>query len=141
MRNTPPKSKALSLWQPWATLIAVGAKEYETRSWTTDYRGSLVIHAAKRWTAEQVMAKERLAFAYLAVRQIHEWPLGMALCVVDLVAIIPTTLIADQISHQERALGDFSRGRYAWQLANVRRFEKPIPARGEQGLWDWTGPV
>lgn len=40
--------KALSLWQPWATLIANGAKQIETRSWSTSYRGPILIHAAKR---------------------------------------------------------------------------------------------
>ena len=40
--------KALTLWQPWASLIAVGAKTIETRSWSTKYRGPLAIHAAKR---------------------------------------------------------------------------------------------
>ena len=39
--------KALSLWQPWASAIAVGAKRIETRHWKTDYRGPLLIHAAR----------------------------------------------------------------------------------------------
>ena len=39
--------KALSITQPWATLIAIGAKTIETRSWSTLYRGDLAIHAAK----------------------------------------------------------------------------------------------
>src|SRR6185437_11126448 len=39
---------ALSLWQPWATLVAIGAKRIETRHWHTHYRGPLAIHAAKR---------------------------------------------------------------------------------------------
>lgn len=39
--------KALSLWQPWASLVAIGAKTIETRSWSTSYRGPLAIHAAK----------------------------------------------------------------------------------------------
>lgn len=38
--------KALTLHQPWASLIAVGAKKIETRSWSTSYRGPLAIHAA-----------------------------------------------------------------------------------------------
>jgi hypothetical protein len=41
--------KALSLWQPWASLIAVGAKRFETRSWQTSHRGPLLIHAAQKW--------------------------------------------------------------------------------------------
>lgn len=39
--------KILSLWEPWASLMAIGAKKIETRSWSTDYRGWLAIHAAK----------------------------------------------------------------------------------------------
>lgn len=40
--------KAISLWQPWATLVVTGAKRFETRSWPTPYRGPLLIHAAKK---------------------------------------------------------------------------------------------
>lgn len=40
--------KGLSLWQPWASLCGIGAKEYETRSWPTRYRGRIAIHAAKK---------------------------------------------------------------------------------------------
>lgn len=40
--------KALTLTQPWATLVAIGAKKIETRGWSTSYRGPLAIHAAKR---------------------------------------------------------------------------------------------
>jgi activating signal cointegrator 1 len=39
--------KAISICQPWATLIVIGAKRFETRSWKTDYRGILAIHASK----------------------------------------------------------------------------------------------
>lgn len=44
--------KALSLWQPWASLIVNGSKSVETRSWSTSYRGPLLIHAAKQWNGE-----------------------------------------------------------------------------------------
>lgn len=40
--------KAITLWQPWASLLACGAKGYETRSWATSYRGQIAIHAAKK---------------------------------------------------------------------------------------------
>lgn len=40
--------KALTLWQPWASLIALGVKTIETRSWSTSYRGPLAIHAAAK---------------------------------------------------------------------------------------------
>jgi len=40
--------KAITIWQPWASLIAIGEKQYETRSWKTDYRGPIAIHAAAK---------------------------------------------------------------------------------------------
>lgn len=40
--------KAITLWQLWASLLACGAKKYETRSWATSYRGPIAIHAAKK---------------------------------------------------------------------------------------------
>lgn len=39
--------KAITIRQPWAGLIAVGEKVYETRSWPTKYRGPIAIHAGK----------------------------------------------------------------------------------------------
>lgn len=39
--------RALSLYQPWATLVAIGAKAYETRSWQTSYRGPVAVHASQ----------------------------------------------------------------------------------------------
>lgn len=47
--------KAISLWQPWATLIATGAKQIETRSWATSYRGPIAIHAAKRKVRKELI--------------------------------------------------------------------------------------
>lgn len=44
--------KALTVWQPWASLVALGKKRIETRSWSTSYRGRLLIHAAKREPSE-----------------------------------------------------------------------------------------
>ena len=44
--------KAITIIQPWATLIALGEKQFETRSWFTKHRGELAIHAGKRSTAK-----------------------------------------------------------------------------------------
>lgn len=58
--------KLISLWEPWASLMAIGAKKIETRSWATSYRGWLAIHAAKRWTAaERDFASDRLCITAL----------------------------------------------------------------------------
>lgn len=39
--------KAITIWQPWAMLIALLEKGNETRGWPTKHRGPLAIHAAK----------------------------------------------------------------------------------------------
>jgi len=63
--------KAITLYQPWATLVALGKKKIETRSWKTDYRGPLAIHVAKKFTGEQRMlcrwAKQPLSDALKGV--------------------------------------------------------------------------
>ena len=47
MAETAATTKALTIAQPWATLVAIGAKQIETRSWQTNYRGDIAIHAGK----------------------------------------------------------------------------------------------
>lgn len=131
--------KAISLWQPWASLIAVGAKQYETRSWGTPYRGPLVIHASK---TEQGMSSFgeyhiRQALAGAGIRSTYALPRGVALCVVNLVDCdVMTSRLIDDISEDEFAFGDWKEGRYAWKMEVVRVFDKPIPMRGMQGLFD-----
>lgn len=80
--------KALTLHQPWAQLVAVGAKTVETRSWTTRYRGSLAIHAGKsKGATECSECWDRLR---------EDWdmsvdlPLGAVIAVCQLVAVLPT---------------------------------------------------
>jgi hypothetical protein len=66
------------------------------------------------------------------------------IAVCELAAVFPTSsegslLIPDDCDwpESELAFGDFSPGRFAWLLKNVRVFENPIPARGALSLWDW----
>ena len=136
--------KALSLWQPWASLIAMGEKHYETRSWATDYRGPLAIHAAKRWTLAEVQAFSNFNkwFVGLAEKwdytndQMHPLPLGAVVCVAKLVDVVPTHSLV-QISFREYAFGNYAPGRFAWKLELVNVFEQPVAAKGSQGLWTW----
>lgn len=134
--------KALTLWQPWATLIALGEKQYETRGWVTPYRGPLVIHASKREVTRADL--EAIWPVYQRVMARHgtpALPFGAAVCVVDLVDVIPVERLRAALSLQERAFGGYAPGRFAWKLAYVRVFEPPVAARGAQGLWDWTGAL
>lgn len=90
--------RALSLTQPWASLIAVGAKRFETRSWSTSWRGLVAIHAAKgfpRPCRELVNSSpfaEALDPLDLGVGAIDPWvlPRGAVLCIARLVDVHPT---------------------------------------------------
>jgi activating signal cointegrator 1 len=127
--------KAISLWQPWASAIAVGMKHFETRSWGTSYRGPLAIHAAKRPMTEG----ER--------ELLEEYPFPLGMSEVPLGAIVATCTLAEVIHCNENtrmdecedAWGDFSPGRFAWALIDVVPVRPAVPARGAQGLWDWAG--
>jgi hypothetical protein len=133
--------KALTLWQPWASLIAIGAKRIETRSWFTPYRGPLAIHAAKTFWGED----RRRCFLppFSTILAAHDLtpdtlPLGKIVCLASLDECIETQAVEVRaIGQNERAFGDFSWGRFAWFLARIRPLIRPIPARGARRLWDW----
>jgi hypothetical protein len=155
--------KVLTLTQPRATLVAIGAKHIETRSWETLYRGPLAIHAAKGLGPGGRAALYDLAFDdpdgyfYAALRQanvfcIDDLPLGaiVATCeLVDCVHVLyewPRNQLVSQrsrhiLTDQERAFGDYTPGRFAWLLADVRPLPAPIPAKGALGLWTWDGAL
>ena len=131
--------RGISLWQPWATLIAIGAKRHETRSWYTPYRGPLAIHAAKRCERPEMrlLAQEpfRTALHGIGIYLLSQLPFGAIVALADLAECVPTTELRDGLSSQEWAFGDYSPGRWAWCLRNVYRLPEPIPYRGAQGLW------
>jgi hypothetical protein len=137
--------KALSLWQPWASAIALGLKSVETRSWATTYRGPLAIHAAQRRLDDD---EERDLYARIAeldgaaARTAPEWRAhrGVVVATCQLTMILGTREAVERgmIDERERRWGDFAPGRYAWFLGDVVRPEQPAPARGRQGLWEWT---
>lgn len=217
----------LSLWQPWATLVALGVKSIETRSWSTKYRGPIAIHAAAR--RPPLMHLPRLhpvkANGYRPPREIEDehngrtwfvcdtitdpaWqrplrsnppervplraqtptlffphrgehadvnpetgyartlhlPLGAILATVVVLDCVP--IVADRPSiidtppgrwvsaktwrvtlHEsdglmltstplagEAPFGDYTPGRWAWLLDDVRPLAEPVPFRGGQGL-------
>lgn len=147
--------KVLTLSQPWASLVAIGAKRTETRSWATPYRGPLAIHAAKgfpRWVQDlchdepfcTVLADANLISAQTAALLL---PLGAIIATCRLTACLPTTEARTRLSRgyppYEEDFGDFSPGRWAWLLEDVEALPTPIPAKGALGLWtfpDWRAP-
>lgn len=103
--------KALSVKQPWASLIASGQKPIETRVWPTNYRGELLIVSSKS-------------------PKIDNLPCGMALCVVNLIDCRPMVE-----SDQEAAQCEVYEGAWSWVFENIRPIE-PFPVRGQLGIYD-----
>ena len=128
--------KALSLTQPWATAIAVGQKQFETRSWSTKFRGEVCIHAAKGFPKyAREFAAEEAEFNDDSICTV-DWtkcPLGAILCVANLVECYPAEVLTP--SRLESHWGDFSIGRFAFKLENVRVLKLPVPATGHLGFW------
>lgn len=55
----------------------------------------------------------------------------------EIVDCVPVEEIVESLTERERALGDYSPGRFAWVLENPVIFDEPFPARGKQGWWNW----
>lgn len=118
--------KGITLWQPWATAMAIGKKTIETRSWPTHYRGDILICSAVR--KPEAWQREIL-------HGVNDLPLGCALCIVELFACVSTDGFKPEPGSDEALLGDYSSGRWAWKTRNLRTLKEPIRWRGKQGLW------
>lgn len=153
--------KAITIHQPWATLIATGAKIFETRSWPTKYRGPIAIHASKKdplptirslpvkvqrsifdcyyekfnisaATLERMVTGHIIATAELVeCYEVHIDHTGDA---VLMKAGVPAEWIG--MYSNEFQFGHYDFGRYAWKLSNVKMLPEPIPVKGQQGIWN-----
>jgi len=131
--------KAISLIQPWASLIAAGAKEIETRSWGTAYRGDLAIHASKgyRKGGKKGFAELLEEWPFNTVLPPgYDYPRGYIVATCKLIDCIKITGY-DLPGLVEQHFGDYMPGRYAWYLDEVMVLDEPIPAKGSLGLWEW----
>lgn len=140
--------RALSLHQPWATLMAVRAKHNETRGWTTSYRGRLLIHATKAPPNAEAMRSRVVrdvleAHGYTCT---DDLPLGVVVARAELAAVGsieldgPTPIVRCgtqvlEVNPLELAFGCYELGRFAWLMAGLEPLPCPIDATGRQGLW------
>lgn len=148
--------RGLSLLQPWATLMAIGAKRIETRSWGVGYRGPLLIHASKGFGQdERHLCMEPpfcTALTDAGLEKLRDLPLGSVLALVDLVDCIkipdarpghgnlfgpPTEVRGVKLPPEgdEALFGNYTPGRFAWVTAELRRLSEPIPYVGSLGVW------
>lgn len=145
--------RAITIHQPWATLIAIGEKQYETRGWPTKYRGLLGIHAGKRIdkdaceheSIKSVLAEHGYTVdnlptgAVVAIAELTEcW--AVSRCLRGDVVLEKdggNTMREDPIRKREEAFGWYDDGRFAWELTDIKQLPRPLLAKGQQGLWKW----
>lgn len=127
--------KAITLRQPMASLIAVGAKKIVTRPEATDYRGSLAIQAA----ATPVTVKDPYFQQLLleAGKNPDDLPLGLIIAQCRLVDCREITT-ANCPCYPEFAFSDFIPGWFAWTLSDIHALSEPVPAKGREDLWEWN---
>lgn len=141
--------KAITIWQPWADLIILGYKGYETRSWATTYTDIIAIHAGKyRKLPHEIYEHISEAIGITPDKYNGSWlhQLEQGIPAQRFGAIIGTAILGKtlrtsqmkEMSHAEKMLGDFTPGRYAWPLKEAKALRDPVPAKGKQGLWNWA---
>ncbi|HYO22934.1 MAG TPA: ASCH domain-containing protein [Flavisolibacter sp.] len=138
----PPASghATLSLLQPWASLVVMGLKKIETRSWQTGHRGLLLIHASLGKKGK--ILSEALPFKKY-IPDFNSLPFGAIIGQVELEDIVPVEQLfysAEKLAAltlEEKAFGDYTTGRYAWLLSTAVVFYEPIPVKGSLGLWKY----
>lgn len=129
--------KVLTIREPFATLIMKKIKYIETRSWKTNYRGEIYIHAgvaklskdlSKRTELNKLYSKDELNQGYIICK-----------CKLSDCVYIDETFVNDvkKASMNNYYAGDYTIGRYAWILTDVEVIDK-IPAKGQLGIWHYN---
>ena len=123
--------KALTIKEPWATLIIDGYKKYEFRSWKTNYRGKILIHAGMSLEKDMLKRFEEYDLKCSKGEIIGEAELTDCILVDkefndELIKINP--VVYSKSNHVQK---------YAWKLENVIKYSNPIPIKGKLGLWNY----
>jgi hypothetical protein len=127
--------KVLSLQQPWATLVIIGAKIFETRGWNTNRRGRILIHASK--SKEMGLPVIHLPPFKKFIPDFNSLPFGAIIGEVGIEYTIQTeNMRKNLIGTDELEFGDYSTGRWAYRLTNPVAFKAPIPCKGSLSFWD-----
>lgn len=128
--------KVISLKEPYASLIVNGTKRIETRSWKTNYRGKLYIHASASKISKDILSRKEL----MELVDIDNLYYGKIVCSCDLVDCILMTdefISSVKKNRGEYLSGEYAVGRYAWILENIQILDEMIPAKGQLGIWNF----
>jgi len=140
--NLPTEIKALSINQPWASLIALGHKTYERRGAETKYRGLIAIHATAKkggdWESQTIASFQEDGL----LPDLLQIPFSAVIAIAEITDCIPASqeFIAQNFSELDKKVSGSQPGGYLWKLENIRPVS-PIAAKGQLGLWNWTLPA
>ncbi|MEK4848467.1 ASCH domain-containing protein [Paenibacillus sp. FSL H7-0756] len=132
--------KCLTIRQPWATLIALGEKQIETRSWRTAYRGELAIHAGMQVNKAICRTEPYQSLLARHGYTADNLPTGRIIAVsrlADCCEVTPELAQQGWPGGNEYVFGNYAEGRYAWKLEEVVPLVHPIPAKGRLGFWEY----
>ena len=125
--------KVLTIKQPYASAVVYGYMEFEFRSWKTNYRGEIYIHAAK---AKSKASNASIASTYLKSRENPEHIICK--CLLKNCIYMDEDFINEvKKNKEEYNSGHYEVGRYAWQLEVIEVLEEPIYAKGQLGIWNF----
>ena len=123
--------KVLTIRQPWASLIINEYKKYEFRSWKTNYRGKLLIHAGIGTDKNVISRFNEYNLDYNNGAIIGECEIVDCVLVnkgfIDELRMIEPNVYADS-NYDEK---------YAWKLDNIVKYDEPINCKGQLGLWNY----
>lgn len=128
--------KAISLHQPYASLVAFGEKMNETRGRKFNHAGELAICSTKNqmWIFQAAIRHFAEALARHGITEPRmQLPFGCVLAVVNMRQCTATTQV--KLSGNEELFGDYSGGRYAYEFNKVRRLGVPVPVKGGQFIF------
>lgn len=131
--------KAISLWQPWASLWLSPMKIHETRHWKTSYRGPLLVHAAQRLVSDCGEEVDELCIKKFGACWRRELPRGALLGIVQLVSMISSDEFGPVMRPDSPNFlcGNWEPGRWGWQRDDeFYVLPHPIPYKGRQGFFD-----
>lgn len=134
------KVRVISVQQPYAQMICLGIKQVETRHITTNYRGELYIHASLSYSKYLRKLTGQEPFNQY-IKSHLDLPTG---CIIGKVIVgdsLPVEQLMPIISQQEKQMGDYRDGRYGWLLRNPELLAKPIPCKGQLGIWYYELPT
>lgn len=149
--------KALTIHQPWASLIVHGLKPFEWRGWACPRSmvgQTIVIHAgaveARKGIQHLLLSDENIQASCgpgvdaAAIRAVLERaasnPTAMPLRAGLGTAKLGQPLMADKIYHRQGLkIGGEGPWNFGWPLTEIERWDEPVPAQGHQGFWVWAG--